>query len=590
MKRGATETAKSIGPLKKCCAVSVPNPSANNAPWRPDEDRAIRYFGDKNGGMNWDKFVEDAQGYEGKANMKCNLLPCADRTAEQCRDRWSAMTLREPGRVGARVAHSYAAGPGAGQIAPPVEQWFYNGSTTGRADGSDAAPLWKPFSEGHHHELEHAWYCKEPTCEIHREGTKYKVDMQTWLQSNEDTGYKRCVYRGKFPPQTENEWINHAAQCKDPKCQRTFDTLMGPDLPAAIKAAAFAAGNEARSEAGGDSGVCVMSRKTCKQGKTELCILHATEVVDLTAEDYEHRPSTVTRLAAATNVNLSTEITTCASVSAPERTDSGTVGNASADRNSWADGSKRSSQAPLVSSSFFKRGSVIIDGAGCSFAFMRASDNCIVRDMPPEHREFQHAESMIQKTLPGVAVQRVQRIENRRQYRRYEVEKMNMAEQLVELGEDGTVPEHTQFLFHGTRSTAPHTLFRRGGDGATVTVAQSGLLRSATCDGLDTRYSNPRGFYGSGLYFSDSASYCDRYAFRTAQDPHVRQLLLCAVLTGRCKNYEEDRHHDLRRAPPGYHSVTASAHSHDSLGSHSRMWVVYSNSQVYTAYILTYSV
>ena len=229
-----------------------------------------------------------------------------------------------------------------------------------------------------------------------------------------------------------------------------------------------------------------------------------------------------------------------------------------------------------------------------------------------------------------------------------------MAEQLCEFSaKEAREPEYPKLLFHGTRGTAPHTLFRRGGDQALTTgaassvvpdtltkeqaqnlvvpdtltkeqaqnlfsaswdeydetwfdsecdsnrlitraqfqnraVAENGLLRSATCDGLDTRYSNSSSFYGSGLYFSDSALYSDRYAFRTASG--AKQVLLCAVLTGRSKDYSGERHHDLRRAPPEYHSVTAnSAHAHDPTAGSSRMWVVYSNSQVYTAYILTYS-
>lgn len=107
--------------------------------------------------------------------------------------------------------------------------------------------------------------------------------------------------------------------------------------------------------------------------------------------------------------------------------------------------------------------------------------------------------------------------------------------------------------------------------------------------GLDQRLSQ-RGYFGHGLYFSDSPGKASRYtAPRNDQgrlvalpDTHVRTLLRCKVLPGRQLKCDPNvTHPRLRREPVGYDSVKGNVTGSDE-------YVVYDNARVYAEYVVQY--
>jgi len=105
--------------------------------------------------------------------------------------------------------------------------------------------------------------------------------------------------------------------------------------------------------------------------------------------------------------------------------------------------------------------------------------------------------------------------------------------------------------------------------------------------------SNP-GYYGRGAYFAESAAYSNNgaYAFINQGTTHTsrRQLLLVRVLCGVSHDYGRTRRPELRKPPPGCHSVCGGPHLAGRCPSSTKMWIVYDRTQVYPAYVVTYDV
>jgi hypothetical protein len=99
-------------------------------------------------------------------------------------------------------------------------------------------------------------------------------------------------------------------------------------------------------------------------------------------------------------------------------------------------------------------------------------------------------------------------------------------------------------------------------------------------DGLDHRFS-AKGFYGTGIYGAEKASYSHSYTYRAGtvdSKPDCRQMLLCKFVLGEDKDYGMQTNNELRLPPlkPGsagvrYDSVRGGPHSG------STMHIVYSN-------------
>ena len=208
----------------------------------------------------------------------------------------------------------------------------------------------------------------------------------------------------------------------------------------------------------------------------------------------------------------------------------------------------------MVPASLFPRGSAVVTEFGLSLA-RQATDgkNCAVRDVQMNTPEFDKVREQLCTAWgpsPGrPEIVRLQSVANFGCFRRYEVERMNLG------GE--------RLLFHGSRCTPPHHIYAK--------------------DGLDCRLGKVSGYYGQGIYFSTSSHYSDKFAY--ALTDGLRQMMLCAVLTGRCKAYGTERDNTLRRAPEGYDSVSGA-----DVSGRAPMYVVFNNAQSYVRFVVTYRV
>lgn len=101
--------------------------------------------------------------------------------------------------------------------------------------------------------------------------------------------------------------------------------------------------------------------------------------------------------------------------------------------------------------------------------------------------------------------------------------------------------------------------------------------------GFDPRFG--KGFYGTGAYFAEKASYSNNYAYRSGS---YRHMFLASVLTGKAKVYGSTLARTLKRPPllPDgsglYDSVQGGPHSG------SIMYVIYDSDQALPLYFITY--
>ena len=178
--------------------------------------------------------------------------------------------------------------------------------------------------------------------------------------------------------------------------------------------------------------------------------------------------------------------------------------------------------------------------------------------------EWQREVDILQKTLKGVTVWRLERIQNKWLWERYSFAKRRMLKT-----NKGHVNE--KHLFHGTRGTEPEKVFRSE-------------------KGVDFRFSR-EGLWGTGSYFAVNASYSDAYAYSTPGGFNVKQMFICKVLTGDCYNAGSTTDKSLRQ-PPLKSSEGHEEKRYDSVKGHtngSDVYVVYDHEKVYPAYLVTYS-
>jgi hypothetical protein len=191
---------------------------------------------------------------------------------------------------------------------------------------------------------------------------------------------------------------------------------------------------------------------------------------------------------------------------------------------------------------------------------------CTLVDVPKYQPEWQQVLSALKESLPNAELLKLQRCQIRHLWRSYKNRR-----ELIQL-KSGNATTNEKLLWHGTSSTNP-----------------TDVLRSE--DGLDHRFS-AKGFYGTGIYGAEKASYSHSYTYRVGtvdSKPDCRQMLLCKFVLGEHKDYGMQTDNELRLPPlkPGsvevrYDSVRGGPHSG------STMHIVYSNDRVYPEYLVTY--
>lgn len=122
--------------------------------------------------------------------------------------------------------------------------------------------------------------------------------------------------------------------------------------------------------------------------------------------------------------------------------------------------------------------------------------------MDGQSEEFQKIEKHFLSTLPQDKVTRIQRIQSKRLWQKYALEKQDL--------EKRGRPTNDIFLFHGTPTEIKE------------------ILNSD--EGLDHRYSN-KGLWGRGVYFANRAAYSKEYARKQGQVSKF-YIFYCSVLRG----------------------------------------------------------
>ena len=189
----------------------------------------------------------------------------------------------------------------------------------------------------------------------------------------------------------------------------------------------------------------------------------------------------------------------------------------------------------------------------------------VILDLVKQYsEEWRREVANVRKTLQGVTVVRLERIQNKWLWERY----LFARKRMVVTNRSHVNERH---LFHGTRKTEPEKVFRSE-------------------KGVDFRFSG-EGLWGTGSYFAVNASYSDAYAYVTPGGINEKQMFICQVLTGDCYDAGTRTDQSLRQ-PPLKSSQGHEEKRYDSVKGFtngSYVYVVYDHEKVYPAYLVTYS-
>ena len=181
--------------------------------------------------------------------------------------------------------------------------------------------------------------------------------------------------------------------------------------------------------------------------------------------------------------------------------------------------------------------------------------------LSPSSGEYKFAENLFKKSVSSVNFTKMWRIQNKPLWDRYFREKTKV------IKEKGKCEE--QFLFHGTRSSSPRTLYTTG---------------------FDVSFSSDSGMYGRGIYFARQSVYSySGYAFNYGNKYY---MFIALVLTGMTNTQDSDS--NLRKPPffdrskyIYYDSVTDTSNPSNSYDV-SQMFIVYNNEKAYPFYLMEY--
>lgn len=179
--------------------------------------------------------------------------------------------------------------------------------------------------------------------------------------------------------------------------------------------------------------------------------------------------------------------------------------------------------------------------------------------------EWNKIYGLMKQTIPTVNMVHLKRIQNRKLWDKYALERKHMSERN---GGDAQVNE--KLLFHGTRGTDPQTII-------------------ISPKGIDFRYSRRdyQLLWGTGAYFAVNASYSDNYCY-VDQKLQLKQLLLVKVLTGNSCSYGTRNSPNLTKPPPLTQGNPLLYDTVNGFTNGSCVYIVYDHDKAYPAYLISY--
>jgi hypothetical protein len=179
--------------------------------------------------------------------------------------------------------------------------------------------------------------------------------------------------------------------------------------------------------------------------------------------------------------------------------------------------------------------------------------------------EWRKIDGLMKRTIPNVDMVYLNRIQNRKLWDKYALEKKQMSER-----NGGDAQVNRKLLFHGTRGTDPGTII-------------------ISPKGIDFRYSRRdyQLLWGTGAYFAVNASYSDNYCY-VDQQLQVKQLLLVEVLTGNSCSYGTRNDPSLTKPPPLTQGNPFLYDTVNGFTNGSCVYVVYDHDKAYPAYLISY--
>lgn len=186
--------------------------------------------------------------------------------------------------------------------------------------------------------------------------------------------------------------------------------------------------------------------------------------------------------------------------------------------------------------------------------------DCVFVAVPPHSPEWNDIGKRMRETLPEIDIAKIDRVQNRILWDRYQLEGRHMSER-----NNNTINE--KYLFHGTTKTDPYEIAR-------------------SINGIDFRCSSRERklMWGTGAYFAVKASYSNAYSYKLRN--HKRQMMLVSILTGISYRYAGQKNPDLTRPPERHSGMLYDTVYGESGGS--GVYVVYDHLKSCPAYIITY--
>ena len=165
--------------------------------------------------------------------------------------------------------------------------------------------------------------------------------------------------------------------------------------------------------------------------------------------------------------------------------------------------------------------------------------------------------SAIGKTMVDANIFKIERIQNKFLYEKYDLCKKRMHEK-----NNGQVNE--KWLFHGSSSVSPEKIYESE-------------------HGFDFRHSGSSSLWGKGAYFAVNASYsCRSYAYRSPLG--YQQIFIAFVLTGDSIRMASDR---TLVTPPSKDDGSGDYDSVNGITGSSQIYIVYDHDKCYPAYLIT---